>query len=113
MNILENYKKALQAIYDHVGFVEDWVVYPIDIRDDMFWEIVDDEEVVYAETREKVGNEDGNHYSDEIYTQRFYKKHVYRGEKYTLIFVDTHTDGNKFFAIYDNEKEIKENQNEI
>ena len=108
MNILENYEKALQAIYDHVGFVEDCVVYPIDIRDDMFWKIVDNEEVLYAETKELFDDEDGDTYSDEIYTQRFYNKHVYRGEKYTLIFVDTHTDGNKFFAIYDNDKEIKE-----
>lgn len=31
MKLIENYQKALQDIYDHVGFVEDWVVYPIDV----------------------------------------------------------------------------------
>jgi hypothetical protein len=47
----------------------------------------------------------GDYYSNEIYTQRFLPKWVYRGEKYTMICVDTHTDGNKFLQIFDNEKE--------
>ena len=44
---------------------------------------------------------------NDIYTQRFYDKWVWRGKDYTMIFCDTHTDGNKFFGIYDNKKEVK------
>lgn len=106
MNIIENYQKAKQAIYDHVGFVEDYVVYPIEIRTEMLWEL-NDGEVKFAETEKKM-NSDSNYYVDEIYTQRFYKKHIYRGSKYTMIFVDTHVDGNKFFAIFDNDKEVND-----
>lgn len=47
-------------------------------------------------------------YSNEIYTQRFLPKWVYRGKDYTMICVDTHTDGNKFLQIFDNSKEIRE-----
>ena len=52
-------------------------------------------------------NSNGDYYESEIYTQRFYEKHVYRGNELTLIFVDTHVDGNKFFAIFSNEKELE------
>jgi hypothetical protein len=45
------------------------------------------------------------YYSNLIYTQRFLPKWVYRGEKFTMICVDTRTDGNKFLQIFDNEKE--------
>ena len=30
MELIKNYENALQAIYDHVGFKEDWVIAPID-----------------------------------------------------------------------------------
>lgn len=105
MNLMQQFNDAQQALYDHVGFVEDWVVYAIDDRTDMFWQISDGE-VKFAETMEKF-NSDGDYYQDEIYTQRFYKKYVYRGEELTMIFVDTHTDGNKFFAFYRNDKEVR------
>jgi len=114
MDIIKNYKAALQELYDHVGFREDWVVLPIDDRTDMFWRINDNEDkVVYFFELEylpiKDGDEadrGGNFYSDEIYKQRFYTEHVYRGKDYTMIMVDTHTDGNRFFAFYDNKKEV-------
>ena len=40
--------------------------------------------------------ENGDTYSDEIYTQRFLPKWVYRGKDYTMILIDIHTDGNRF-----------------
>ena len=47
-----------------------------------------------------------NYYEDQIYTQRFLPKWVYRAEDYTMISVDTQCDGNKFLAIFDNTKEL-------
>ncbi|MGD9157249.1 MAG: hypothetical protein PVG39_02485 [Desulfobacteraceae bacterium] len=107
MKLMDDFGTALRKIYNHVDFKEDWAVYPISDRTDMFWS-EDGKEVKFADSM-KDFNSDGNYYVDEIYKQRFYKKWVYRGKKLTLIIVDTHTDGNKFFAIYDNSKEIKEN----
>lgn len=128
MNLMKNYKEALQAIYDHVGFVEDWVVYPIEDYTEMYWKITpeysswmremhekqtgeklepsESQSVVFHEIRESVEDRDGNNYEHEIYTQRFYEKHIYRGSELVLIFVDTHTDGNKFFGIFSVDKEI-------
>jgi len=101
--LLENYDKALQAIYDHVGFVEDWVVYPIDDKTDHYWTITENGSWVrYA--KDKTLNND--YYEDEIYTQRFYKKHVYEGEEYTMIFCDPHTDRQKWFRVFRNSMRV-------
>jgi hypothetical protein len=104
MKLIQNYQKALQDIYDHVGFIEDWVVYPIDDRTDYYWN-VNDETVNYATTQEELKNK-GDYYSDNIYQQRFYKKWIYKGEKITMIFCDPHVDGMKWFRIFDNSKQI-------
>jgi hypothetical protein len=105
MDIIDGYFKQLQEVYEYFGFKEDWVIYPLEDYRKYHWKIVNDEEVYFGE-KDDVINETGNHYVNEIYKQRFYNQWIYRGEKYTMIFVDTHTDGNKFFAIYDNLKEL-------
>ncbi len=105
MNIIETYKTALQAIYDHVGFTEDWVVYPIQDHTDQVWSIQGDE-VKYADSIEQY-NSDGDYYLDEIYTQRFYSKHIYEGKEYTMIFCDPHVDGAKWLRVFNNSKKVK------
>ena len=80
MSLMENYNKALQELYEHVGFKEDWVVCPIDDSTEYFWSIIGDDAVRYIETDKpnlKEAIEEGSYYEDEIYTQRFYKKWVY------------------------------------
>ena len=107
---MKQYNNALQKLYDRVGFKEDWVVYPIDDRTEMFWKIsAQNGEVLYGNKTDVI-NETGNHYVDEIYTQRFYDKWIYHGEELTMIFVDTHTDGNRFFAFFRNDHELKEKE---
>ena len=104
--LIENYKEAEQALYDHVGFVEDWVVYPKDDCTEMYWSIIDNEEVKYANSIDQF-NSDGDFYQDEIYKQRFYDKHVYVGEDLTMIFCNPGVDGMIWFKFFDNNKQIK------
>jgi len=106
MDKLNNYKEALQELYDHVGFVEDWVVYPIDDATEYVWAI-DRDIIKYADSIEEFNNEEGNYYEDEIDTPFCYKKHVYEGEDFTMIFCDPNVDGMKWFRIFDNTKKIK------
>lgn len=109
---MKNYNDAKQALYDHVGFKEDWVFYPIDDCTEYYWTInwstssPEGYSVSYADTIENLreGGDD-NYWVDDIYTQRFYKKWVYRGERYTMIFCNPGVDGMKYFRIFDNEKE--------
>lgn len=105
MELIQNYNNALQAIYNHVGFVEDWVIYPIYDNTEMFWSITDSE-VLYAKTTDYLESED-KYYSAEIYEQSFYKKHVYEGKDLTLIFMNPNVDGMKYFGIFDNKKKIE------
>lgn len=105
MSLIENYNKAKQEIYDHVGFEEDWVVYPIDDSTEFYW-TVDENSVKYANLEVGLLSE-SEYFQDDIYTQRFYDKWVYRGEDITMIFCDPGVDGMKYFRIFDNLKEIK------
>lgn len=112
-NLMQNYNKALQDLYDHVGFKEDWVVCPIDDCTDKYWYVNEDwKEVHYANTIRELKDQDGNYYADNIYTQRFYRKWIYRGEDVTLIFCDPHVDGVQWFRIFDNDKMITQEGND-
>ena len=106
MKIIKDYTKAIQAIYDHVGFVEDWVICPIDDCTEMFWS-VEGQTVKYAKSKKEFLNEDGAYYEDELYTQRFYDKWVYEGKLFTMVFCDPNVDGVKWFRLFDNNKRLQ------
>jgi hypothetical protein len=106
-NRINEYFSLQEEIYKYFGYEEDWVVIPLDDRRGMYWKIVGTEadgEVLFCEDG-KFRDEDL--FSNTIYTQRFLPKYVYRAPEFTMISVDTHTDGNKFLAIFSNDKEIK------
>lgn len=107
IDIINNYNMALQKIYDHVGFVEDWVIYPISDDTDYFWKIIDDNQVKFAKTIEQFNSGKGDCYINSIYTQRFYSKWIYEGNDFTMIFCNTHTDGMIYFSLFDNKKRIE------
>ncbi len=114
MELLNEYSAKRQELFEYFGYVEDWRVIPVDDATQFHWQLTGEsygDEVQFALTPEELG--DGGAYSNEIYTQRFLKKWVYRGADYTMIVVDTHTDGNKFLQIFDNEKEVKSMTNDI
>jgi len=106
MKLLDEYFKVQNEIYDYFGYKEDWVVIPLDDARTYFW-WVDDNEVHFADTEKELFDEDGNYYVNEIYTQIFLPKWVYRSEDFTMICVDTRTDGNRFLQVFDNSKECK------
>lgn len=112
VDLIQAFFKLRELLYDYFGFKEDWVIYAFEDYTDYYWQIIgeeDDGEVHYAETiPDLLDKEAGHYYCNDIYTQRFYPKWVYRGEEYTMIFCDTHVDGNKFFGIYKNSLEIKD-----
>lgn len=107
MDKIDEYFKLQKEIYDYFGYQEDWVAIPIDDSRKYYWTLNGEGpgEVCFADTEQELINQTGNYYINEIYTQRFLPKWVYRGEEYTMICVDTRTDGNKFLQIFDNKKE--------
>lgn len=118
--MIDDYFKLLQEVHDHFGYVEDWCVFPLVDHREYYW-VADDNEVQFSPRKDvaealakadywdQIPEEMHNEvYSDEIYYNRFLPKAVYKAEDYTMILVDTNTDGNKFLSIFDNKKEIKE-----
>jgi hypothetical protein len=108
MILLDEYEKAREKVFNHFGYKEDWAVIPLDDATKYYWYLDGDgygDSVYFADTEEELSNGEGNYYSNEIYTQCHLPKWVYRTGDYTMISVDTHTDGNKFLQIFDNKKE--------
>ena len=106
MKMLAEYFNLQKQIYEYFGYEEEWVVIPLDDGTDYFWH-EDGNVVCFSDNEEELTIQTGNYYENEIYTQRFLSKWVYRGEEYTMICVDTQVDGNKFLQIFDNSKERK------
>lgn len=116
MKILDEYFAMQKKIYEYFGYVEDWVVIPLDDSREFYWHLTgyklyfskEKDFYVLSSTEEGIFDDDIEYYSNEVYTQRFLDRYVYCGEEYTMICVDTGTDGNKFLQIFDNAKEIKD-----
>lgn len=110
MKLLNDYFKLEKQIHEYFGYQENWRVIPLKNSTSYVWSYKEgDSQVHFADSIEELETEEGNCYSNEIYTQRHLSKWVYRGADYTMFCVDTHTDGNvkKFLQIFDNKKEVK------
>lgn len=108
MELLDKYLELQKEIYEYFGYKEDWRVFPIeDCRNYYWW--CDERFVRFAETEEKLQDtERGEYYENEVYTYRHLDKYVYKGDDYTMIICDTHTDGNIFISIFSNDRERQE-----
>lgn len=106
MQLLTEYLDLQGKIFEYFGYQENWRVIPVDDARMYFWRVNEEaNEVEYARTEEELKTQSGFYYTNEIYRQRFLSKWVYRGAEYTMIAVDTQTDGNKFLQVFDNSKE--------
>lgn len=114
MKLLDDYLELQKQIFAYFKYVEDWRVIPIEDRREFYWLLEQEShgsgKVWYSLDKNLVLKheeyESGNLYEDEIYTQRHLPKWIYRGDAYSMVCVDTHTDGNKFLAIFHNAKEV-------
>ena len=106
MSIFEtigSFNKARLAIYKHVGFEEDWTVHPLDFKTEYAW-FIHDNKLTFFDPEKPAGGM--NHFESPLFEDRFYPKNVYVGEEITLVFENTQTDGNRFWAILDNQNRI-------
>jgi hypothetical protein len=107
MELLDRYNALRDEVFAYFGYVENWRAIPLDDARKYFWKLDGEGPgvVEFAETEEELDSEDGRYYVNEIYTQRHLPKWVYRGADYTMIVVDTNTDGNKFLRVFANVNE--------
>lgn len=118
MNLKAKVKKYFELeeeIFQYFGYREDWVKIPIEEHLNDYWFVTGEksssDHCVWSPAKfDEASIESGSTiYSGTLYTQRFLPKWVYRTEGHTMVVVDTHTDGNKFLMLFDNEKECKDN----
>jgi hypothetical protein len=109
MKLFDDYVAAIEAVHQYFGYVEDWVVIPLDDGREYFWYLqggeADGARLCYAKTERELGLEEGDYYESPVYTQRHLPRWVYRAADYTMVSIDTQTDGNKFLIVLDNSKE--------
>ena len=115
---MDRFFSARAAIFQHVGYIENWRILPIDDSRDQFW-AVDGTERAWVKfspqrkalthwlTKQDAGPHSDVLYENTIYTQRHLPKWVYRGSELTLVVADPHTDGNQFLQIFRNKNEIQ------
>jgi len=117
---IENYFNLAEEIHRYFGYKEDWKCIPMDNRIGDYWMVIHTEKTAEGEpaggryvysheplTKESI--EAGTSiYGGSIYTQRFLPKWVFRGKDMTMVSADTHTDGNKFLMLFENDKECKD-----
>lgn len=112
MKLLKEYFELEQKIFDYFGYKEDWVVIPLEDQTGCYWFLTGEKQgdtcVWYDAPFTIEVVQDGAIYDGPIYTQRYLSKWVYRREDYTMVCVNTQTDGNKFLMIFDNAKECKD-----
>lgn len=112
MKLLDQHQALRAQIFEYFGYVEDYRILPLNDARGYFWKLYQEADghgkVRFAETKEDLADDhDDRHYENEIYTQRFLPKWVYRGKDYTMIVVDTNVDRNQFLSIFDNAKKCR------
>lgn len=118
--------EARASIFEHVGYVESWRVFPVQDSRDLFWSVDEAERkwVKFSPSREALTYWRGKHedeygpyedvlYENEIYTQRHLPKWVYRGPELTLVVVDTHVDLNQYLQLFCNENEVRSSRSGV
>ena len=100
---LEQYLSMEKEIHKLFGYVQEWRVYPIQDMTGVYWCVPQhsDYELRFSQTIDGLGADIGDdpEYSVEV-------KRIFACDGFTMLHVDTHTDGNQFLYILDNKKKI-------
>ena len=101
MKLLDQYFELQKKVYDYFGYVEYSVVIPLDDAREYFWQC-DGVTVRFAKTETELVSQAGDYYVYEVYMVRLLPEWVYEGDEFTMICVDTHSDGNRFLQVFAN-----------
>jgi hypothetical protein len=107
MQLLDQYFEIRQKIFDYFGYVEGYKVLPFEDRRDKFWRL-ELFTVEFADSEEQLNNEEEVFSAELYYPNR--ENYIFAGEDYSIVCVDTRTDGNKFLCIFDNKKKRIKNE---
>lgn len=95
------YENAKQYVFEHCGYVEQWRDFPLNDERTSFWSVNQRGYVRHADSEKELKEQTGNYYEAEV-VNNSNNKGVYRGKRYTLVIINTNTDGNVFATVFDN-----------
>lgn len=103
--MLANIDALTNAVYRFFGYEEDWEVFPLSDETDKHWFVTEEEVVGSGDPMTVESVTSGwDIFGGIIYRRRSSAESVLKAGGYTMICVDTQTDGNKFLAVYDDAK---------
>jgi hypothetical protein len=88
-DVVSAFIKARDALYEHLGFEEDWTMYPLNFEAlDGPWRIMDGKISWWRKENKN------DYYEADIFRHRFYPKgSIFRGSEFAMIFGYPHVDG--------------------
>lgn len=101
--LIQKYNELEQEILDRFNYERNWDIAPLDNCTDYYWFINSGGDVNWSEEPYDMKNI-GEGYSAAIIGK------VYRAGGFVLIHGDTQCDGDDFLMIFDEEKEVKEEE---
>jgi hypothetical protein len=106
MSLVTDFQVARDALYEHCGFKEDWISFPIELGYiDAHWR-VDKDTVTFATSLDDLASL--KRYSAELVKHRLYPKGaIYRGDEFTLIIGDPYTDNCRWLYVFRTALEAK------
>lgn len=103
MKLLKQYFEIENEIYEYFGFVQQWTIFPLSDETAHYWFVDNDKCYYNLEPFSEENIEDGRHSSGVVM-----KKGILAKDDYTMIAIDTLCDGNRYLGIFDNEKQLKD-----
>lgn len=109
MSVIDIYFGAKKRVHEYFGYISNWKEIPMEDGREYYWMLFNNK-IVYSPDKftPDIIVSGMSIYSAEIYNQRHLDKYIYKNEDYTMISIDTRTDGNKFLMIFSNNLECKD-----
>jgi|GEM_PF-1525991 hypothetical protein len=116
---IDQYFQTKENLEEYFGYAEDWVQIPWEDYRQYHWffekskdvpvldgSLAENGKIIYWDSiKAIVQNQEW--YRSPLYTQRFLMKWIYHAKDFTMVCLNTQTDGNKHLAIFDNAKAHK------
>ena len=111
--LLDRHFETVEAVHEAFGYSEDWCIFPLSDYREFWWRLdetpgagdYDKGVVEFWKHEENIGSwEDDDGYQESVLPNRFLPQSVWRTEHFTMVLVDTGTDGNRLLAVFDNAK---------
>jgi DNA-directed RNA polymerase subunit RPC12/RpoP len=108
--LISQHFNSYRSILNYFKCPESWQLFPLEDHRDMYWAlrrgVFDDSNIMWSPEpiTEELLSSGRDYYTAEIYKTVHLPGSTFEGPEFTMILVDTNTDGNILLMIFDNKK---------